>query len=516
MQYQQQQQQQQQDGIPPTNSNVIANYDDDKDLIKRIIHLETIVANQTKEIQKLRRELRNAGIQIDENDDNNNNNNAPHSSVDDDNVNNNTMKKKKKEIVKRKIRLGIVSPNLAKKHSVVEDFKGTMTRLDRSKFDITYIFIQEGRNPNDNDPDPFVYEHSPRDKLLVLQQDATIDIANGAWVTRWHDTIENLQFDILFYLDLTMGGVTTRLAMSKLAPIQAVSHGHPVTSGIPSSIMDYYISWGLAELEYDIANTHYTEELKLLPTKSIHQYYTPRATRDKSLINGENYRTLVNDAGRDKAFPTIPSTGNWYTCMQKPFKLFPEMDALICGIIQKDNLGHVILHGAATEPQQIFTNRLLAAGCDMTRVHFLGAQPHHQLLALYALSDVILDSYPAGGCTTTREVLAIGKALVTLPARLLGGRWSYAYYQIMGDEKLNSLVIAKNASEYITLAVTLGTTIDIRNDVERRIKNSVPALYEREDSVKAWNEVFLDISPVIIDENYYYSTNNGAIDKDEL
>jgi len=152
----------------------------------------------------------------------------------------------------------------------------------------------------------------------------------------------------------------------------------------------------------------------------------------------------------------------------------------------------------------------------MKRVHFLGAQPHHRLLALYALSDVILDSYPAGGCTTTREVLAIGKALVTLPARLLGGRWSYAYYQIMGDEILNSLVIAKNASEYITIAVTLGTSIDIRNDVERRIKNSVPALYEREESVKAWNEVFLDISPVIIDENYDYSTNNGAIDKDEL
>ena len=94
LQYQQQQQQRQ-DGIPPTNSNVITNDDDDKDLIKRIIHLETIVANQTKEIQKLRRELRNAGIQIDENDDNNYyNNNAPHSSVDDDNVNNNTMKKK--------------------------------------------------------------------------------------------------------------------------------------------------------------------------------------------------------------------------------------------------------------------------------------------------------------------------------------------------------------------------------------------------------------------------------------
>lgn len=109
------QQQQQQDGIipPPTNSKVITNGDDNNDLSERITRLETIVVNQTKEIQTLRPALRNAGIQIDENDDNNNI--ALHSSS----VN-------EKEIVKRKIRLGIVSPNLTKKHSVVEDFKGTM------------------------------------------------------------------------------------------------------------------------------------------------------------------------------------------------------------------------------------------------------------------------------------------------------------------------------------------------------------------------------------------------------
>ena len=59
------------------------------------------------------------------------------------------------------------------------------------------------------------------------------------------------------------------------------------------------------------------------------------------------------------------------------------------------------------------------------------------------------------------------------------------------------------------------TSIDIRKDVERRIKNGVHALNEREDSVKAWNEVFLDVSPVIIDDNYYNSTN-GAMDNDEL
>ena len=116
----------------------------------------------------------------------------------------------------------------------------------------------------------------------------------------------------------------SNLRKNKLAPVQAVSHGHPLTSGIPATIMDYYISWGLAELGYDVANTHYTEELKLLPTTSLHQYYTPRADENISLIDGMNYRMLV-DAGRLNTFPDINPDGHWYTCMQKPFKRFPGM-----------------------------------------------------------------------------------------------------------------------------------------------------------------------------------------------
>ncbi len=68
------------------------------------------------------------------------------------------------------------------------------------------------------------------------------------------------------------------------------------------------------------------------------------------------------------------------------------------------------------------------------------------------------------------------------------------------------------------LAVKLGTSAEIRNEAERRIKNSVNALYERWDSVQAWNEVLLDISPVIIDDHYYLdgSSDLSFISKDEL
>ena len=97
----------------------------------------------------------------------------------------------------------------------------------------------------------------------------------------------------------------------------------------------------------------------------------------------------------------------------------------------------------------------------------------------------------------------MGKALVTLPARLLGGRWSYVYYPIIGDDVFNSMAVADSPAEYVRLAVELGTSARVRGKAERRIKHGVHALYKSQDSVAAWNEVFLDIAPVFIDNGYY-------------
>jgi hypothetical protein len=389
-----------------------------------------------------------------------------------------------------KIRLGIISGCLAINHSVVADFSGVLRRLDRSKFSVTYIYLKETETLIDN----FVYANSQDDTVLIFEKQDE-DTANGAWVTRYHSQIEALDLDILFYPDLTMSTQAQRLAMAKLANVQAVSHGHPVTSGIPSEIMDYYISWEAAELDYQVAKTHYTEELVFLPKETLHQYYTKRSRGSHSVLDGQSYLQLVKD-GRNAAFG-IPADGHWYTCMQIPHKFHPEMDPLICNILTQDPLGRVILHeGRSPINHELFVQRLSNAGCDMARVHFLPSQLHHRLLALYELSDVILDSYPAGGCTTTREVLELSKAVVTLPARLLGGRWTYAYYQILGDETLNEMVIAETEQEYVELAVMLGTDEGRREEAERRIGESLYKLYERDESVMAWEKVWIDIAPV--------------------
>ena len=64
----------------------------------------------------------------------------------------------------------------------------------------------------------------------------------------------------------------------------------------------------------------------------------------------------------------------------------------------------------------------------------------------------------------------MGKPLVTLPARLLGGRWSMAYLSKIGlKAATKKALIANSFEEYIDLAVTLARDDNLRTYVEADI-----------------------------------------------
>src|SRR5262249_9771021 len=71
---------------------------------------------------------------------------------------------------------------------------------------------------------------------------------------------------LLFYTDVGMDPLTYFLAFARLAPVQCVTWGHPVTTGIPA--LDYFISSDL--LEADGAESHYTEKLVRLKTLAVY------------------------------------------------------------------------------------------------------------------------------------------------------------------------------------------------------------------------------------------------------
>jgi len=383
-----------------------------------------------------------------------------------------TSTKISKEISSSKpYQLGIISAYFTKNNSVIADFKGVLDRLPRDIFDITFIFLIENQGDNE-----FVYKN---EKHIVVHT-----YADPNWLSNTREKIENLDLDILYYLDSTMSSVIQRTLMSKLARIQAVSHGHPVTTGVPSDIMNYYVSWGAAELEYEQAKQHYTEKLLLLPKEHMHQYYEPRVDENGiSKISGESYFNYT----RDDFYEYVPSDGNWYTCMQKPFKRHPDFDPMLGNILEKDPNARILLHKENNEENnEIFMNRYKRLKMDVSRIHFIPALPHHKLMALYKMSHVVLDSYYAGGCTTTREALEIGALVVTLPAKYLGSRWSLAYYNRIGVLDL----VAENKKDYVDIAVDIATNEKRRKEIRKRVLDNMHKLFYQESAIDSWTNIF--------------------------
>ena len=372
----------------------------------------------------------------------------------------------------QKHKIGIVSGFFYKNNSVIADFGGVLQRLPRSKYDICFIYVKE-KSVGDSE---FLL-HCTDDVLII-------DTKYDNWLVDAREKIESLQLDMLFYLESTMAISSHRLMMSKLAPIQIVSHGHPVTTGIEGNIMDYFISWEAAELDYCLSQEHYTEKLLLLPKETMHQYYEPRTLKNGiSTIDGKSFKNFT----RENFSKYIPQHGTWYACMQKPFKRHPEFDEMLVQIMKRDPNAIIILHDCDIEDNsEIMKNRLQKLKTNMKRVCFLPCLPHHKLMALYNLSDVILDSYYAGGCTTTREALEIGGLVVTLPGKYLGSRWSKAYYSIMGVNDM----IATSKQDYIDIAVRLGKDKELRKSLHKKVIENVDKLFYSQDAVASWCNIF--------------------------
>ena len=110
-------------------------------------------------------------------------------------------------------------------------------------------------------------------------------------------------------------------------------------------------------------------------------------------------------------------------------------------------------------------------------------------MALYMHADVILDSYFAGGCTTTREAFEVEGVVVTLPTDFLGGRWTYGYYNIMGVHDM----IATTKTEYVDMAVELGTNKDHNRRMKAKIRDNLVKLHYQTSAVDAWDKLLTTV-----------------------
>lgn len=243
--------------------------------------------------------------------------------------------------------------------------------------------------------------------------------------------IVDLQLDQILYLDLNLDPLTWYLACARLAPIQSMTWGHGITSGLDS--IDYFLSTA----DLDLSPEAYSEKLIHLPGLMgwWQEQQNPAA---------------ANEAEIAAAFD-LPTDQRLYLCPQSLYKLHPQFDSCLAGILAADDQAHLVLiEGLYPEWRQILEQRW-SNWLEPKRIHWLPRLSPEDFLKLLRLGHVMLDPFPFGAGLTAMQAFSVGLGVVTLPGPSLKGRIALAVArQLQWDAG-----IATDTADYIRRAVEL-------------------------------------------------------------
>jgi protein O-GlcNAc transferase len=337
-------------------------------------------------------------------------------------------------------------------HSIGRLNKGLIAHLDREIFEVTVVIV------------PHVID----EMTTAISESVDHSTQVPLDLDKAREIIAQGEFDIIVYPEIGMDIFVYSLAFARLAQVQCVSWGHPVTTGIPN--MDYFVS--AKALETAKSDGHYSEtliRLKELPTYFLKPEVTPSPNGRADFGLKENVR--------------------YYLVAQFLFKLHPEFDKILSGILRRDPEGVVLLvHGRHRVWSQLLKTRFRRAFPDASeRVQFVNSRKREDFLAFLACVDVSLDIPHFNGGNTTLEALAVGTPVVTMATDFMRGRVCAAIYRKMGVGSL----IAKNPEEYVDLAVRLAKDDRFRDQIKDKIEKKVDRLFENNKVIREWEQFFL-------------------------
>jgi protein O-GlcNAc transferase len=277
------------------------------------------------------------------------------------------------------------------------------------------------------------------------------------------------ELDVLFYPDIGMHPFTYFLAFSRLAPVQAVSWGHPVSTGIPA--MDYFLS--AEDLEPEGAEEDYSEtliRLGHLPT-CYSRPFTPEPADDRTLFG-------------------FPDDATLYLCPQTLFKLHPDFDAVLGHILRRDANGRIVLiAGNHRGWDEALKARFAKAFPDQVdRVLFIPRMSGAKFMHLLRAADATLDPPTFSGGNTTFEAFNLGVPIVTWPSGRMRGRVTYACYKAMGLDDL----VADSAETYVNLALRLANDVDFHQTMAARIREHSHRLFDNTNAVRHMERFFVE------------------------
>lgn len=352
-----------------------------------------------------------------------------------------------------RIRVGFLSECFVAGHTLSKLYEGFLRRLDRARFEVVAIHAMRWAPWWSRQP-----LSAAADRALTLPDD----------LPGMQAAVAAEGLDVLFYTDIGMTPTSWLLAHARLAPVQAVGWGHPITSGIDT--LDYFVS--ADAIEPPGAEAHYSE--RLIRLRRLPCHYVP---------------LLAPTRIPDRRSMGLPEGATLYGCPQSLFKFHPDFDAVLAAISEGDPDGRIVLlEGGQPEPSARLRARWARSAPILNeRVLFLPRLPLDGFMALMAHIDVLLDPPHFGSGNTLYEAMVYGTPIVTWPGRFARGRIVAAAYRQMG---VADAPVAATLDGYAPLALALGRDAARRAALRAELRERAPALFGDLGAVRELEKFF--------------------------
>ncbi|MEG4108040.1 O-linked N-acetylglucosamine transferase family protein [Microcoleus sp. S13_C5] len=372
----------------------------------------------------------------------------------------------KTDVSTRRLKIGYISHCLLT-HSVGWLARWVFQYHDRERFEINGYFMGYQENYNSLQ-EWFVGQVSKACKLELSGQEAA-------------EKIYEDEIDILIDLDsLTLTNTCEAIAM-KPAPIQVT-----------------WLGWDASEIpavDYFIADPY------VLP-ESAQDYYTEKIWRlPQTYIAVDGFEVGVPNVRRDQL--DIPTDAVIYFTGQKGYKYHPDTARLQMQIIKGVPNSYFLVKGVANQEslKNFFIEIAESEGVRAERLRFLPSAPSEQVhRANLGIADVVLDTYPYNGATTTMETLWMGVPIVTRVGQQFASRNSYTMMMNAGISE----GIAWTDEEYIEWGIRLGKDAVLRQQISWKLRQSrqTAPLWNGKQFTQEMEKAYEQMWQIYIDKNH--------------
>ena len=335
----------------------------------------------------------------------------------------------------RRLRIAYVSGDL-RNHSVAFFIEPVLARHNRAEFEVTCYYNSTQADPTTARLKSHVQHWYdvcglPDERLAALIRDHAIDIL----------------------VDLSGHTANNRLLTfaRKPTPVSVTWLGYPNTTGLAA------IGWRIT----DAVAT---------PPGLLDRLHSETLAR---LTHGQWCYRAPDPCPPTVAPPMIKNGGCTFGAFSTATKINEQVIKVWCALLHRVPKSRllIVLNGIQSVPAG-YREAFQRAGIDESRVELLPSKGFNDYLAFHASVDVMLDTFPFTGGTTTCHALWMGVPVVSLTGDTATSRGGASLLTAVGLQEL----IAETPEAYVDIAVRLASSADLlaglRGNMRERMQAS--------------------------------------------